>query len=145
MYTLTSLFTPGGSSFFSLLSALSKTFTSTTIPPSPFLTFSEVSFTSLSLLPKIALKSLTSGVASCSPLGVTLPTRISLALTSVPILTIPLSSRFLSASSERLGISLVISSSPSLVSLAETFFSSICMEVKASSLTSFSESKIASS
>ena len=142
MYTLTSLLTPGGSSSFL---ERSNTLTSITIPPSPFLTFSEVSLTSLSLLPKIALKSLTSGVASCSPFGVTLPTRMSLALTSVPTLTIPFSSRFLSASSERLGISLVISSSPSFVSRAETFFYSISIDVNASSLTNFSESKIASS
>ena len=54
-------------------------------------------------------RSLSSGVSSVSPLGVTLPTRISPARTSVPILIIPSLSRSLSASSPTLGTSRVIS------------------------------------
>ena len=95
------------------------------IPCSPCGTLSDVSLTSLAFSPKIALKSLSSGVSSVSPLGVTLPTRISPARTSAPILIIPLSSRSLRASSPTPGTSFVISSGPSLVSLASVSYSSI--------------------
>ena len=59
---------------------------------------------------------LSSEVNSAIPFGVTLPTKISPSFTSVPITTIPLSSKFLRASSLTLGISLVISSGPNFVS-----------------------------
>ena len=104
---------------------LLKTRTSTTVPLSPGLILSEVSLTSEAFSPKIALNNFSSGVIGLSPLGVILPTNISLGPTSAPIYTIPASSRFLSASSPTFGISLVISSGPSLVSLAEISYSSI--------------------
>ena len=122
-----------------------KTLTSTIIPVSPWGTLNEVSLTSLAFSPKIALNSLSSAVNSVSPLGVTLPTRTSPDLTSAPILMIPLSSISFNASSLTLGISLVISSGPSLVSLASHSYSSIWIEVKTSSLTNSSEISIASS
>ena len=111
----TDWFTPGESSSpFSLV----NTFASTIIPYSPCGTFREVSLTSRAFSPKIARSSLSSAVSSVSPFGVTFPTRISPARTSAPIRMIPLSSRSLSASSPTPGISLVISSGPSFVSLA---------------------------
>ena len=57
----------------------------------------------------------------------------------------PDSSKFLSASSLTFGISLVISSSPSLVSLAIISYSSMWTEVNTSSVTHLSEIKIESS
>ena len=119
--------------------------TSTIIPASPCGTLNDVSLTSLAFSPKIALNNLSSAVNSVSPLGVTLPTRISPDLTSAPILIIPLSSMFLRASSLTFGMSLVISSGPNLVSLASHSYSSIWIEVNTSSLTSSSEINMASS
>ena len=109
------------SSPFSLVNIL----TSTMIPVSPWGTLSDVSLTSLAFSPKIALRRLSSAVSSVSPLGVTLPTSISFERTSAPIRITPLSSRSLRASSPTLGISLVISSGPSFVSLASASNSSI--------------------
>jgi hypothetical protein len=48
-------------------------------------TRSEVSFTSEAFSPKIARSSFSSGVSWVSPLGVTLPTRMSPAFTSAPM------------------------------------------------------------
>ena len=48
-----------------------------TVPDSPCGTFIEVSRTSRAFSPKIARSSRSSGVSSVSPLGVTLPTRMS--------------------------------------------------------------------
>ena len=90
--------------------------TSCTIPEHPWLTRSDVSRTSRVFSPKIACNNFSSLDNSCIPLGVTLPTRISFSFISVPILTIPFSSKFLRASSLIFGISLVNSSGPSLVS-----------------------------
>ena len=137
-----SLFTPGfSSSPFSLVNL----FTSTTIPASPCGTFREVSLTFLAFSPKMALKSLSSALRSFSPLGVTLPTRISVAFTSAPMRITPSSSKSLSASSPTFGISLVISSGPSLVSLASNSYSTMCSDVKTSSMRSLSLRMIASS
>jgi len=47
-------------------------------------TRNEVSFTSAAFSPKIARNNFSSGVNCVSPLGVTLPTRISPPLTSAP-------------------------------------------------------------
>ena len=66
-------------------------------------------------------------------------------LTSAPILIIPRSSISLSASSPTFGISLVISSGPSFVSLASDSYSSMWTEVNMSSRTSSSDINIASS
>ncbi len=142
MYTRTSLLTPGGSS-----SPFSreKTCTSTTTPPSPCGTFSDVSRTSRAFSPKMARSSRSSAVSSVSPFGVTLPTRMSPGRTSAPMRMIPFSSRSLSMSSPTLGMSRVISSGPSLVSRACASYSSMWMEVKTSSLTSFSLTRMASS
>ncbi len=122
MYTRTSLFTPG---LISSRLARVNTFTSTTMPPSPCGTLKEVSRTSRAFSPNMARNKRSSGVSSVSPLGVTLPTKISPLSTSAPTRIIPSSSRFLSASSPTLGISRVISSSPSLVSRASSSCSSI--------------------
>ena len=90
--------------------------------------------------PKMALRSFSSGESWVSPLGVTLPTNISPGLTSAPSLTIPLSSRSLRASSPTFGISRVISSLPSFVSLATTSNSSMCTRcVNAVSYKSFAD------
>ena len=123
-----------------LLSSLSvplreKTLTSIITPSTPGGTFREVSFTSSAFSPNMARRSFSSGESCVSPLGVTLPTSISPGTTSAPIRTIPLSSRSLSASSPTFGISLVISSLPSFISLAITSNSSICTDVNTSSLT----------
>ena len=64
---------------------LLKTLTSTTIPPLPLGILNEVSVTSIAFSPKIDLKSFSSGPEAESPLGVTLPTKISPGLTSAPI------------------------------------------------------------
>ena len=54
-----------------------NTCTSITVPSMPEGTRSEVSFTSEAFSPKIARSSFSSGVSWVSPLGVTLPTRMS--------------------------------------------------------------------
>ena len=104
---------------------LEKTLTSTTVPVTPGGNLKEESLTSAAFSPKIARNNFSSGVVGVSPLGVTFPTKMSLELTSAPIYTIPASSRFLKASSPTFGISLLISSGPSLVSLAIISNSSI--------------------
>ena len=118
----TDLLTPGESSS---PSSLVKVLTATTIPYSPCGTLSEVSLTSLAFSPKIARRSRSSAVNSVSPLGVTFPTKTSPARTSAPIRIIPSSSRSLIDSFDTDGISLVISSGPSFVSLASVSYSSI--------------------
>ena len=97
--------------------ALANNFLSKTTPCNDGEAFNEASFTSPALSPKIALRSFSSGVGSDSPLGVIFPIRISPGFTSAPIQIIPFSSKSLVASSETLGISLVNSSLPNLVSL----------------------------
>jgi len=113
-----------GSSF-SLFDFFLRAFTSTTIPEIPGGTLNDVSLTSTALSLNIALNSFSSGVSSVSPLGVTLPTRISSGPTSAPIITIPYSSRYLTDSSPTLGISLVNSSGPNFVSLTSVSNSSM--------------------
>ena len=125
------MFTPGPSSS---PSSRVKTFTSTMMPLSPWGTFREVSRTSLAFSPKMARSRRSSAVRSVSPLGVTLPTRMSPAWTSAPTRIMPRSSRSFRASSPTLGMSRVISSGPSLVSRASVSYSSMWMEVKTSSL-----------
>ena len=56
-----------------------------TVPLVPWSTRSDVSFTSEAFSPKIARSSFSSGVSVVSPLGVTLPTSTSPALTSAPM------------------------------------------------------------
>ena len=108
-------------------------------------TLSEASRTSPAFSPKMARSSFSSGVSCVSPFGVTLPTRMSPGPTLAPMRMMPLSSRSCSALSETLGMSRVISSGPSLVSRASISNSSMWIEVKASSLTTFSEIRMASS
>ncbi len=122
-----------------------KTRTSTMVPVTPGGRRSEVSRTSDAFSPKMARSSFSSGVIGLSPLGVTLPTRMSPGWTSAPMATIPASSRLRSASSPTLGMSRVISSGPSLVSRAATSNSSMWIEVKTSSDTIRSEIRIESS
>ena len=106
-----------------------------TTPPSPWGTFSEVSRTSRAFSLKIARISFSSAVSSVSPFGVTLPTSRSPEPTSAPMRTMPRSSRLRSDSSERFGMSRVISSSPSFVVRASISYSSMWIEVSSSSLT----------
>ena len=141
-YTRTRSFTPGERSS---SSSREKVFTSITTPPSPWGTFSEVSRTSRAFSLKIARISFSSAVSSVSPFGVTLPTSRSPDPTSAPMRTMPRSSRLRSDSSERFGMSRVISSSPSLVVRASISYSSMWIEVSSSSLTRRSEMMIASS
>ena len=56
-----------------------------TVPSMPEGRRSEVSFTSEAFSPKIARSSFSSGVSWVSPLGVTLPTRMSPSCTSAPM------------------------------------------------------------
>ncbi len=130
--------------FLSFMARL-KSFLSITTPCIEGGAFSEASFTSPALSPNIALSSFSSGVGSLSPLGVILPIKISPSFTSAPILTNPFSSRSLVASLLTLGMSLVNSSCPRFVSLTSSVYSSIWIEVKISSLITFSEITIASS
>ena len=87
------------------------------MPLTPGGTLKEVSLTSPALSPNIALKSLSSGDSCVSPLGDILPTNMSLGLTSAPICITPSLSKKDKFSSLTLGISRVISSLPSFVSL----------------------------
>ena len=119
--------------------------TSITLPPSPCGTFSEVSRTSRAFSLKIARISFSSAVSSVSPFGVTLPTSRSPEPTSAPMRTMPRSSRSASDSSERFGMSRVISSSPSFVERASISYSWMWMDERTSSFTSRSERTIASS
>ncbi len=92
-------------------------------------TFSEESFTSAALSPKIARRSRSSGASSVSLFGVILPTRMSPGFTSAPMRITPSGPRFLSASSPTFGMSRVISSGPSFVSRALISNSSMWIEV----------------
>ena len=116
-----------------------------TLPVSPCGTFSDVSRTSRAFSPKIARSRRSSGVSSVSPFGVTLPTRMSPGPTSAPMRMMPRSSRSLRMSSDRFGMSRVISSAPSFVSRASISCSSMWIEVSTSSRTRRSEITIASS
>ena len=106
-----------------------KILTPTMIPSIPGGQTSEASRTSPAFSPKIARSSFSSGVSCVSPLGVTLPTRMSPGLTKAPIRMMPLSSRSVSALSGTLGMSRVISSGPSLVSRASISNSSMWIDV----------------
>ena len=130
IHTRTSLLTPG---FSSSSSPRLTSFVAITFPPCPCLTLKEVSLTSRAFSPKIARSNFSSALSSVSPFGVIFPTKISPASTSAPILTIPSSSRFLSADSLTFGMSCVISSGPNFVSRASTSYFSICREVNLSS------------
>ena len=125
--------------------ALWNNFLSITTPLREGEAFKDASLTSPALSPKIALKSFSSGVGSDSPFGVILPIKMSPGLISAPILIIPFSSRSLVASSLTLGMSAVSSSAPNFVSLTSREYSSIWIEVKMSSRTTFSEITMASS
>ena len=103
--------------------------TSTTVPSMPGGQVSEASRTSPAFSPKMARSSFSSGVNCVSPLGVTLPTRMSPWPIWAPMRMMPLSSRSRSACSLTLGMSRVISSGPSLVSRASISNSSMCTEV----------------
>ena len=70
---------------------------------------------------------------------------MSFSFTSAPILTIPSSSRFLSLSSETFGMSGVVISGPSFVSLTEQIHVSMCIDVNKSARATRSESTMASS
>ena len=122
-----------------------NTLTSITVPSIPDGTLSDESFTSDAFSPKIALNNFSSGVNCVSPLGVTLPTKISFGLTSAPTYTIPDWSNLLKRPSLTFGISAVISSEPSLVSLAIQLSSSMWIVVNLSSSTTLSEIRIESS
>ena len=107
--------------------------------------FSEASFTSPALSPKIARSSFSSGVGSVSPFGVILPIMMSPGIICAPRRIIPFASRFLVASSDIFGISEVSSSIPRLVSRTSSEYSDTCTEVNMSSRTTFSFITMASS
>src|SRR6184192_626009 len=77
----------------------------------------------------IARSSFSSGVSCVSPLGVTLPTRISPCFTVAPMRITPASSKLRSIDSLTFGISRVTSSGPSLVSRDSISNSSMCSDV----------------
>ena len=108
-----------------VLIAREKSFLSITTPESDGLAFNEESLTSPALSPKIARRSFSSGEGSLSPLGEILPIMISPGSTWAPMRMIPSSSRSFRVSSPTLGMSRVISSGPSFVSLDSTSYSSI--------------------
>ena len=97
--------------------SLVKTSTPITVPLILEGTLKDVSLTSEAFSPKIARNSFSSGDNCVSPLGVIFPTRISPAFTSAPTYTMPHSSSLPKEPSPTLGISEVISSEPSFVSL----------------------------
>ncbi len=142
MRTFTTSSTPGSSS--SPL-VLFRRCTSMMVPSTPWGTRSEVSRTSLAFSPKMEFSSLNSGVESVSLFGVTLPTRMDPAFTLAPTRMIPSSSSCSKACSLVLGMSRVIFSGPSLVSRTSMENSLMWMELNASSWTTFSETRIASS
>ena len=107
-----------------VLIARAKSFLSITTPLNDGLAFNEESLTSPALSPKMARRSFSSGDGSLSPLGEILPIRMSPGSIRAPTRTIPLSSRSLVASSETLGMSLVNSSIPRLVSRTSSEYSS---------------------
>ena len=80
----------------------------------------DASLTSPAFSPKIALSNFSSGVGSVSPLGVTLPIKISPSDTLAPRRIIPFSSKSFVASSPTFGISAVNSSCPRFVSLTSS-------------------------
>ena len=129
----------------SSLSVREETLTSMMMPEMPEGTRREVSFTSRAFSPKMARSSFSSGARSPSDFGVILPTRISSGFTSAPMRMTPSRLRLRRASSPRFGISRVICSGPSFVSRAVTSNSSMWTDVKTSSVSIRSESKIASS
>ena len=116
-----------------------------TTPRREGVAFSEASFTSPALSPKIARSNFSSGEGSDSPFGVILPIKISPGSIRAPTRTIPRSSKSFVASSLTFGISEVNSSIPRLVSRTSRIYSSTCTEVKKSSLTMRSFNTIASS
>ena len=122
-----------------------KTRVPITLPLVPGGTRKEASTTSSAFLPKITFNSLSSGVNCCSPLGVTLPTKMSPGSTTVEGKIIPSLSKCDNASVPMLGISRVISSAPSLVLRASTVNSCKCTDVNTSSLIKRLDTKIASS
>ncbi len=142
MRTLTTSSTPGSSSSPSV--RLMRC-TSMTVPSTPWGTRREVSRTSLAFSPKIEFRSLNSGVESVSLLGVTFPTRMEPAFTIAPTRMIPSSSSCSKACSLVFGMSRVIFSGPSFVSRISTENSLMWIEVKASSSTTASETRMASS
>ena len=105
----------------------------------------QVSRTSRAFSPKMARRRRSSGVSSVSPLGVTLPTSTSPGPTSAPTRMMPRSSRSARISSERFGMSRVISSGPSLVSRASISCSWMWIDVSTSSFTRRSDRMMASS
>ena len=107
-----------------VFTAREKSFLSMTTPVNEGLAFNEESFTSPALSPKMARSSFSSGEGSLSPLGEILPIRMSPGSTLAPTRMIPLSSRSLVASSLTLGMSLVNSSMPRLVSRTSREYSS---------------------
>ena len=123
--------------------SLVKTSTPITVPFE--LDLCDVSFTSDAFSPKIALNNFSSGESWVSPLGVIFPTKMSPGSTSAPTYTIPHSSSLFNEPSPTFGISAVISSEPSFVSLAIQTISWIWIDVNLSSLATFSEIKIESS
>ena len=141
-HTRTDRFTPGGSSS---RPPRARARTPMILPRSPWGTRSDVSFTSRAFSPKMARSSFSSAVSSVSPLGVILPTRTSPGPTSAPTRMMPSSSRSRSASSPTLGMSRVISSSPSLVCRAWHSYFSMWTDVNLSSRTRFSPMMMASS
>ena len=131
--------------FWRVLMARANIFLSMMTPESDGLAFSEESFTSPALSPKMARSSFSSGEGSLSPFGEILPMRMSPGSTRAPTRITPFSSRSLVASSETLGISEVNSSTPRFVSRTSREYSSTCTEVRMSSRTMRSLSTIASS
>jgi hypothetical protein len=122
-----------------------NTCTSTTFQTSHHQSLRDVSLISFAFSQNIACKSLSSGVCSVSHFGVIFQTKISHSFTVAQILTIPSLSKFLSLASHTFGISLVVCSGHSFVSLTSAMYSFIWTESKIQFVSILSETMIASS
>jgi len=106
-------------------SSLFSTSTLRIFQPCPAGNLIDESFTSFDLSPKIALSNLSSGESSCSHFGVIFHTRMEPPSTLAPTLTIPSTSKSLSFEPDTFGISSVVCSGQSLVSLTSSEYSLI--------------------
>ena len=125
-YTLILFFTPGIRRSPDLESSITISITFHSLPDGRY---NDVSFTFFDLSPKTAWISFSSAESSHSDLGVILPTKISPPFTTEPIRTIPFSSKSFNFARDTHGISLVVSSAPSLVSATSISYCSICTDL----------------
>jgi hypothetical protein len=103
------------------------------------------SLTSFDLSPNIALNNLSSGDNSCSHFGVIFHTNILHHSTNAQVLIIQSTSKSFNLELDTFGISSVVCSGQSFVSLTSKEYSFICIDVKLSFSTNFEDIIMASS